>query len=649
MAAKGEALDWNAYIPPGVAADQNVFAAPHMTEWFVSRATNDLIRRFDPQRLYEFTLDSHTNVIAEITVVSPGDRIVPTNADLVLYYSPPMLMRACHSTNDPLFVIIPLIVMDEVPLCDAIKNLAHEAKLNYMIDPKVYADPKWKETYVSGRWTDTTALSVIFALLNNYGLQWVDDPNNGFARITANPSGRSSIYVDPAVSEPLHRLIQNVLDADGLDAAEPSVRSFEGFELVVHPVHSTARPVRLVLQADKQPDLKELAKFFLWGPMISGGHQAGIRLEPDGKGFCIVRSPPPYTAAEYLAWSDQFEPDFRALRDALKRPYSRMEGNYEDPETVPWLSYRAFRAVTHTLAQRAQCHLLLGQPEAALEELTLIHDACRLLEYQHGKPVGLGLVAGMIEARMLKVYVHMISEGLRQHAWSEPQLVRIQEQLKDIDLLPLLAQGMRMERASQLRTIELAIGSNPPNLPEAWEKHDFTRYRFLKVPRGWVYQNFVRMSDLGQMTIDSVDLTNHTIRVDGVNQFDQETQHDQDHPRPYRYISVTVPDYIRATQEAAHTQAMADQARIACALERYHVANGNYPETLGALVPLFLRRVPQDIISGQPMKYQRKDRETFELYSVGWNKTDDGGACELKSDGSIKLTKGDWTWPPRWD
>ena len=33
--------------------------------------------------------------------------------------------------------IIPLIVMDDVPLTDAIKNLARQAGLNYMLDPKV--------------------------------------------------------------------------------------------------------------------------------------------------------------------------------------------------------------------------------------------------------------------------------------------------------------------------------------------------------------------------------------------------------------------------------------------------------------------------------------------------------------------------------
>ena len=45
LEAKGENLDWNAYIPPPVPDDQNFFAAPKMQEWFVGRGQSDLSRR----------------------------------------------------------------------------------------------------------------------------------------------------------------------------------------------------------------------------------------------------------------------------------------------------------------------------------------------------------------------------------------------------------------------------------------------------------------------------------------------------------------------------------------------------------------------------------------------------------------------------
>ena len=96
--------------------------------------------------------------------------------------------------------VIPLIVMDDVPLTDAIKNLARQAGLNYMLDPKVAfgqlgADGKpIPQPTVSIRWENVTAQQALNALLNNYNLQLVEDPKSKIARITVK---------DPAAPDPL--------------------------------------------------------------------------------------------------------------------------------------------------------------------------------------------------------------------------------------------------------------------------------------------------------------------------------------------------------------------------------------------------------------------------------------------------------------
>ena len=59
--------------------------------------------------------------------------------------SPRRLTRP-HRAPQP-GAVIPLIVMDDVPLTDAIKNLARQAGLNYMLDPKVafgQVGPGWQ-------------------------------------------------------------------------------------------------------------------------------------------------------------------------------------------------------------------------------------------------------------------------------------------------------------------------------------------------------------------------------------------------------------------------------------------------------------------------------------------------------------------------
>jgi hypothetical protein len=97
-------------------------------------------------------------------------------------------------------------------------------------------------------------------------------------------------------------------------------------------------------------------------------------------------------------------------------------------------------------------------------------------------------------------------------------------------------------------------------------------------------------------------------------------------------------------QSLARNQCAADEALIACALERYRLAHENYPNSLDALVPQYLDKLPTDIITGQPLKYRLKSDGQFVLYSVGWNQKDDGGVPSPKKDGWPDAKLGDWVW-----
>ena len=97
-------------------------------------------------------------------------------------------------------------------------------------------------------------------------------------------------------------------------------------------------------------------------------------------------------------------------------------------------------------------------------------------------------------------------------------------------------------------------------------------------------------------------------------------------PRPFDVISrAFLPAVMGSVTRCARTQTSVDLARVACALERYRLANGQFPETLDGLAPTFIDALPHDVINGQPLKYHRTPDGQFVLYSVGWNQTDDGG------------------------
>ena len=79
-------------------------------------------------------------------------------------------------------------------------------------------------------------------------------------------------------------------------------------------------------------------------------------------------------------------------------------------------------------------------------------------------------------------------------------------------------------------------------------------------------------------------------------------------------------------------------------LERYRVARGAFPESLDALTPEFIAKVPHDVIGGQPLKYRREADGSYVLYSVGWDEEDDGGEAAFNQDGTVDVQHGDWVW-----
>jgi hypothetical protein len=92
------------------------------------------------------------------------------------------------------------------------------------------------------------------------------------------------------------------------------------------------------------------------------------------------------------------------------------------------------------------------------------------------------------------------------------------------------------------------------------------------------------------------------------------------------------------------TQTLVNEAQIACALERYRLGHGEYPNALDTLAPQFIENLPRDIINGEPLIYRRIEKGSFLLYSVGWNETDDGGKIVLAKGDLQNVTLGDWVW-----
>src|SRR5215471_7954729 len=150
LQAQGHTLEWSKFIPPQFPDDLNFFKAPKMQEWFVGRETNDLSERLGK-------LKEHNRMVAAVVEVTSISNSVQTG-DAVFYYAAPYV-----TLEPPTKVIgtsnaaIPLIVMDSVPLPDAIRNLAGEAGIPYQIDPKLSSEKMlFSRVKLSIRWENVT-------------------------------------------------------------------------------------------------------------------------------------------------------------------------------------------------------------------------------------------------------------------------------------------------------------------------------------------------------------------------------------------------------------------------------------------------------------------------------------------------------------
>jgi len=107
-------------------------------------------------------------------------RIAPRNHDV----KPVPASQVGANTN----AAIPLMVMDDVQLTQAIQALATEARLSVSLDPELSA-PAFDQGTISIRWENITARQALAALLDNYDLVLIEEPGAASARITLKSRG----------------------------------------------------------------------------------------------------------------------------------------------------------------------------------------------------------------------------------------------------------------------------------------------------------------------------------------------------------------------------------------------------------------------------------------------------------------------------
>jgi general secretion pathway protein D len=178
--------------------------------------------------------------------VPANDAAQPTTPAGAPSTAAPEAAKAASSSLQP-GTVIPLIVMDDVPLTDAIRNLARQANINYMLDPRIgfgQVGPDGRpaaQPNVSIRWENITAEQALDALLNNYTLQRVEDPKSKITRVTVK---------DPAALPPLRTEIIQLKYAGPSNVLASVQATFVDKRSKVMPDNRTSQLVVVATEAE---------------------------------------------------------------------------------------------------------------------------------------------------------------------------------------------------------------------------------------------------------------------------------------------------------------------------------------------------------------------------------------------------------------
>jgi hypothetical protein len=326
-----------------------------------------------------------------------------------------------------------------------------------------------------------------------------------------------------------------------------------------------------------------------------------------------------------------------------ERPGARFPIRYEDGLSTGLPHIEALLTIASFLVLRAQAEMELGRGADASRDIMLI---LRLADAVRDEPY---LISQLVRFGMLKNATLAIWEGVARGVWNDAELAAFQERLSGYDLYRDAVFGLRGERASVLYALEASMrkGELGKLISLVGRMSDGTKAGDLGAfastgfyPRGWIYADLAFFANVHQRWIDALEKRQIPIRPADFDFLASEKAQWEGPAKPRHVLSLIWLQAMKGTVETISTrQTELEETCTALALERYRLAHGEVPETLDGLVPEFLKAVPIDVMTGQPLSYRRLAPDDFLLWSIGWDQVDDGA---LPMDWKTK--KGDVVW-----
>ncbi len=363
-------------------------------------------------------------------------------------------------------------------------------------------------------------------------------------------------------------------------------------------------------------------------------------------------------AEDVLLALSRYDAALAVLRAASQRPKVRYPIAYEDGLFALQRLNHHFEqnlpATVRILCLRAVAELAQDRTDAALQDTLL---ALRLADSLRQEPYN---QLHHARAAMLQLCLQPVWEGLALHRWKEAQLLTLQQHFAEMDLLREFRLRVRGETLVTMNLADQfqALLEGRRSALERGLGSDFEEWFWIWVarvayPRGWLYQDKAWIYRFYEQRSDVAKALDNANRRQGSAELRRATD-------PF-LLMLVVPRlkevFHQASPSALYLQTACQEASVACALERYRLAQGQYPKSLAALIPTWLKQIPADLLDpkGSPLKYRCEPDGGFVLYSIGLNRVDDHGkpvpVHESQHHGAkpfeepfLHLDQGDWAW-----
>lgn len=359
----------------------------------------------------------------------------------------------------------------------------------------------------------------------------------------------------------------------------------------------------------------------------------------------------PDPAGEVLEYLRGREAELAEITAAAGRARSRFGIHFEDDMGVMLPYLGTLKSISLTYRIRAVARLAKGQTEGAFEDVRV---AFRLAEVLNEDPV---LIGYLVQIAQFSIATSAAWEGMVDHRWTEPQLVELQQRFAKADFRQTLIQALRGESLFGTKQYDLWLGAEGRSEPAVGVTDEavqvgpvptgmFPRLPFF-APRGVFRRNQIHHVRAFDRLVADVRDPEWPRTLEGL---DGELMDDRAYSRrlglvprtPSNMLPSMLMPAMRKTQgKAARMMVIARLGEVACALERYRLRHGAYPESLDRLVPDYVADIPKDPMTAEALRYERTGDGWFTLWSVGLNGRDDGGIVHPTDNDR----KGDWVWP----